>query len=982
MTNIVQKFVQKAVNPVNIAKSIYYVNISGFYSILGQSEKVLKLNEVARNTFIKENGWKITSARCDKNMAKEYYNLGYFKKATVLFKSAREKFKEVNKQIYVGLCELNMAHAYYQQGHYDKALEPYISARKIFENKGQKKYVANIDRKIASVYSHLGQIDKAIRINRSARQLIDRKILWKAETARCDIDLAAIYSNIGQDEKAIELFMSAREIFENWGSQIDVAKCDISMATNLMLLGQNEMAIEALKSARKIFMKKGIHNHVANCDLETAKIYSRLGQFEKAIELSLSARTFFKIFEEKNIKKDMTYSGVASCDFSIANNFYLLGQYEKALEQYKSIRKDLFEKGLKDEVTNCDFNIACVYLLLKKYKKAIKLFQSTRKAYEEKGLKRDIAFCNLNMAAVYMRFGRLNNAFTLLKKVKKIDDLNLKAKSLFGIGCLYWRQGNTKLAKSYCKAAIKAVENIRDSLSQDDLGTSFLGTVFDYYYIMVEICLESNDFKNALKYVERLKSRSLVEMLANRDLLPKNATKDEIQNYRQLRSKIRACYNQLHEVKNPAQTDSFPIAIKKLEKEYEQVVTRFRKKDPSFDPDQKIAVSYSDISNLVPDNESAIVEFFPMTDKTVVFIIKNDQTIEESSVIIRDYNGAKLTSHINELLERYLKYREGSNSSQSKAKQLWEGYLEEILEELYNKLFLRIIPHLNNIKKIVMVPYSSLHLLPLHAMSTKVNGRRRYIIDDYLVTYAPSLKVLKHCMERRRKKQGKTIIAHANTQINNNYLKFSQNEISAINEMFENSEVLNKATKADIINSGKEAHILHYTGHAHFTALILHKEKDLELEEEYGVEDIFESLYLPEADLVTLSACETGMMLPKGVDEAIGITSGLIHAGATTVISSLWSVSDVSTSLLMRKMYELINKGRGKAEALREAQLWLKNPDNRQEHFEMFKNNGNKEKLYDQNRGFTVQSVDWEELLPDDFHRPYHWSGFICSGVA
>jgi CHAT domain-containing protein len=237
-------------------------------------------------------------------------------------------------------------------------------------------------------------------------------------------------------------------------------------------------------------------------------------------------------------------------------------------------------------------------------------------------------------------------------------------------------------------------------------------------------------------------------------------------------------------------------------------------------------------------------------------------------------------------------------------------------------------------------------------------------------------------MERRKKKQGKIIVAHANTQINGNYLKFSRNEISAINEIFEDSEVLNKATKADIINSGKKAHILHYTGHAHFTALILHKEKNLELEEEYGVEDIFESLYLPEADLVTLSACETGMMLPKGVDEAIGITSGLIHAGATTVISSLWSVSDVSTSLLMRKMYELINKGRGKAEALREAQLWLKNPDNRQEHNEMFKSNGSKEKIYDQNRGFTVQSVDWEELLPDDFHRPYHWSGFICSGVA
>jgi CHAT domain-containing protein len=81
-------------------------------------------------------------------------------------------------------------------------------------------------------------------------------------------------------------------------------------------------------------------------------------------------------------------------------------------------------------------------------------------------------------------------------------------------------------------------------------------------------------------------------------------------------------------------------------------------------------------------------------------------------------------------------------------------------------------------------------------------------------------------------------------------------------------------------------------------------------------------------------------------------------------------------------MYELINQRMGKAEALREAQLWLKDPGKRQEHNEMFKSNGNQKMLYDQNRGFAVDSADWEELLPDDLHRPFHWAGFLCSGVA
>jgi CHAT domain-containing protein len=79
-------------------------------------------------------------------------------------------------------------------------------------------------------------------------------------------------------------------------------------------------------------------------------------------------------------------------------------------------------------------------------------------------------------------------------------------------------------------------------------------------------------------------------------------------------------------------------------------------------------------------------------------------------------------------------------------------------------------------------------------------------------------------------------------------------------------------------------------------------------------------------------------------------------------------------------MYELINQGIGKAEALREAQLWLKDPDKCREHSEMF--NGNKNILYDQHRGFAVDSSNWEEILPNDLHRPYHWAGFFCSGVS
>ena len=140
---------------------------------------------------------------------------------------------------------------------------------------------------------------------------------------------------------------------------------------------------------------------------------------------------------------------------------------------------------------------------------------------------------------------------------------------------------------------------------------------------MVEICLQLDDFQKAFKYVERLKSRSLAEMLANRDLLPQNATRDERQEYKQLRSKLRSCANLLNKVKNPARIQALTEELKQLEKEYEQIVVRLRAKDSSFDPDQKTTVSYSDIKSLIADDETAIIEFFPMDDRIVAFVINS-----------------------------------------------------------------------------------------------------------------------------------------------------------------------------------------------------------------------------------------------------------------------------------------------------------------------------------------------------------------------
>ncbi len=78
-----------------------------------------------------------------------------------------------------------------------------------------------------------------------------------------------------------------------------------------------------------------------------------------------------------------------------------------------------------------------------------------------------------------------------------------------------------------------------------------------------------------------------------------------------------------------------------------------------------------------------------------------------------------------------------------------------------------------------------------------------------------------------------------------------------------------------------------------------------------------------EADLVTLSACETGLSKIANGDDLVGLTRGFLYAGASSIVASLWKVDDLATSQLMARFYTELDKT-NKREALRTAQLETK----------------------------------------------------------
>lgn len=97
------------------------------------------------------------------------------------------------------------------------------------------------------------------------------------------------------------------------------------------------------------------------------------------------------------------------------------------------------------------------------------------------------------------------------------------------------------------------------------------------------------------------------------------------------------------------------------------------------------------------------------------------------------------------------------------------------------------------------------------------------------------------------------------------------------------------------------------------------------------------------ADLVVLSACETGLGKAVRGEGLIGLTRGFMYAGAPRVAVSLWSVSDRATASLMRRFYEaMLKDGLSPSAALRAAQLAM------------------------------MKQPGWQH--------PYHWAPFIVQG--
>jgi CHAT domain-containing protein/Tfp pilus assembly protein PilF len=172
-------------------------------------------------------------------------------------------------------------------------------------------------------------------------------------------------------------------------------------------------------------------------------------------------------------------------------------------------------------------------------------------------------------------------------------------------------------------------------------------------------------------------------------------------------------------------------------------------------------------------------------------------------------------------------------------------------------------------------------------------------------------------------------------------LPYTRREVEGIASLFPEGSVRTflgaEALEERIKSLDRDTQILHIAAHGHtdehlpsssFIALTIPEDvfrDDTETERDNGllqVWEIFERVRM-DADLVVLSACESGLGQELGTEGLIGLTRAFQYAGARSVVASLWSVADQTTAELMIRFYRHLRDGLPKDEALRAAQIEL-----------------------------------------------------------
>lgn len=493
-----------------------------------------------------------------------------------------------------------------------------------------------------------------------------------------------------------------------------------------------------------------------------------------------------------------------------------------------------------------------------------------------------------------------------IAEAKAVFDEALGSPRIRDTGDLWWvalyERGRIASAESrpaeaaaLYRRAVDIVEMQRSTISTESSKIGFAGDKQELYADLVALLVAQGSAAEAFDYVERSKSRALIDTLSGKRDFALQAR--DAQHTQRLLAQLDSA-----DLSAPVQSDLNGPAAAPGTRNLQLVRTELRAAEPELASVVTVtSVPPERLRALLGEGE-ALVEYYYRGKNAYAFVLDREHLL----AVKLDAGG------IDDDVRRL------RDAIEQAGTQAWQAPARALYERLWKPL-----EPVVRAAKVIVVAHGALHYLPFSALQGR-DGQ--YLGVRHGLRFLPSASVL--ALLKPSAPGGRApLLAIGNPDLGDPKLdlRFAGEEARVVAGLFPEAQLLlrGSATETNFRKAAGTYARLHLATHGSFNAAQplnsgIHLARDADNDGMLTVGELY-SMRL-DTDLVTLSACETGLGKIASGDDLVGLTRGFLYAGSRSIVASLWSVDDQATGELMKVFYANLAT-LNKADALRQAQL-------------------------------------------------------------
>jgi CHAT domain-containing protein/tetratricopeptide (TPR) repeat protein len=840
------------------------------------------------------------------NLAVVWSFLGEQGKQEELLERAVPIWEEIGDRHGLATTLFNLGIAQGGQGEIDKALANLERAFAIERDLGDRVEQARILNALALTRADrdgplvaLDLLSQALTLSRAAE---DRTVEASALAL-----IGGIHLQLGEPQQALELYESALAINQEQGRLEAQASTLSNLGTTSLYLGDADAALQYYTRALQIHQQTGNPSGEANDLRDIGWVYDRRGQPETA-----------------------------------------LAQYTKAREirHRPGADPDSSDKAVEAGILQ---GIGRAHLALRRLAEAREDFQGALAFYRE-------VHSRLGEISALLDLGRTDQALADLPRAeesfRQALDLSQQGRTLMAeavaqsaMARLDRDRGDLPAAAAAIRESIRIVESIRPKVASQRLRVSFFASRREYYDFQIDLLMRMYERehdpelrKQALAVSERARARALLDLLAEGRIdLQKGISSELKRSETEIGERISWLQSRLLETlaqPNRQPSGWMESELEEMEKRQVDLQGEIRRDYPQYAAVRDPEPLQLDRIQTLLDGDTALLEYSVGQERSYLFVVTRDG--------VSGYPlpaEPELEAQV-ETMRKLLR---------SPDRLLYGRYVETA-----TRLYRTLVPAeaeqaLRRRSHLVISPDGPLLFLNFEALLTGPPPLQRswkslpYLLLEKSISYVPSASVLAQLGQAPPETGDTSFLGFAYpvqeemaaetgsspTRSAPAPLPEARHEVQAIADLFPGSSSLflgEQATEENV----KHNPLLARARNLHFA---VHGFVDEEHPEQSGlilapgpgedgrlrVSEIF-NLEL-HADLVVLSACDTGLGRNVAGEGVIGVSRALLYAGAASVVVSLWPVADNSTSDLMVRFYRHLPRMEDKAAALRQSKL-------------------------------------------------------------